>query len=143
MFRVILAAWLVGCAPSGSELRAPVDDAIATKLGARERIDVSALLAKPLDEAAAVRVALAESPRLAAALDELGIAGGELASALGVGPLTIDGMFRFGTGGSHEFEVDAIQGVLGLVTAPRRRAAAHADLAAARARATAFAIGLE
>jgi outer membrane protein TolC len=142
VIRHLLILALGACMPSASELRAPVDDAIATKLGARERIDVSALLAKPLDEAAAVRVALAESPRLAAALDELGIAGGELASALGVGPLSIDGMFRFGTGGSHEFEVDAIQGVLGLVTAPRRRAAAHADLAAARARASAFAIGL-
>ena len=123
------------------ELRAPVDDVIAKELGVRDRVDVAALLAKPLDEAAAVRVALAESPRLAAALDDLGIAGGELASALGIGPLELDGMFRFGTG-THEFEVDAIQGVLGLVTAPRRRAAAHADLAAARATAAAAAIAL-
>jgi cobalt-zinc-cadmium efflux system outer membrane protein len=142
---VIRTLWIVAlaaCVPSRDELRGPVDETIATRLGVHDRIDVSALLAKPLDEAAAVRVALAESPRLAAALDELGIAGGELASALGVGPLELDGMFRFGTGGSHEFEVDAIQGVLGLVTAPRRRAAARADLAAARARAAATAIAL-
>ena len=142
MIRISLIAALAACAPSAAELRAPVDDAIAQQLGVRERPDVDALLAKPLDADAAVKVALVTSPRLAAALDDLGIAGGELASALGVGPLEIDGMFRFGTGGAREFEVDAIQGVLGLVTAPRRRAAAHADLAAARARASGTAIAL-
>ncbi len=142
MIRFFSIVALAACAPSNAELRAPVDDAIAKQLGVRDRVDVAALLEKPLDEAAAVRVALAESPRLAAALDDLGIAGGELASALGIGPLEVDGMFRFGTGGAHEFEVDAIQGVLGLVTAPRRRAAAHADLAAARATAAAAAIAL-
>ena len=142
MIRLSLIAALAACAPSAAELRAPVDDAIAQQLGLRAQPDVDALLAKPLDADAAVKLALVTSPRLAAALDDLGIAGGELAAALGVGPLEVDGMFRFGTGGAHEFEVDAIQGVLGLVTAPRRRAAAHADLAAARARATATAIAL-
>jgi outer membrane protein TolC len=131
----------VACVPSQSELRAPVDDAIAHAIG-DAHVDVSALLAKPLDEAAAVRVALATNARLAAAFDELGIAGGELATALGVGPLEVDGMFRFGAGGAHEFELDAIQPVLALVTAPRKRAAARADLDAARARASELAIAL-
>jgi outer membrane protein TolC len=134
-------ALVAACVPSQSELRAPVDDAIAHDFGSAH-VDVAALLAKPLDEAGAVRIALATNARLAATLDELGIAGGELAAALGLGPLELDGMFRFGAGGSHEFEIDAIQPVLALVTAPRKRAAARADLEAARARASELAIAL-
>jgi outer membrane protein TolC len=139
--RVVVIAVVAACVPSRSELRAPVDDVIAQDFGSAH-VDLAALLAQPLDDAGAVRIALATNARLAAALDELGVAGGELAAALGVGPLEVDGMFRFGAGGSHEFEIDAIQPVLALVTAPRRRAAAHADLDAARARASELAIGL-
>ena len=86
-------------------------------------------------------IALANNARLAAALDDLGIAGGEFATALGLGPLTIDGQLRWSDKG-HEYEVDAVQNVIGLVTAPRRRAAAHADLAAPRARASSAALEL-
>jgi outer membrane protein TolC len=129
------------CVPATSELRAPVDREIMQRLGGEPARTVDDLLAKPLDASSAIRIAIANSPRLRAAFDELGIAGGELASALELGPLDIEAMYRRGDGGS-ELEIDAIQNVLGLVTAPRRRAAAHADLAQARAHATAAAMRL-
>jgi len=132
---------LAGCVPSPHELRDPVDATLAQRAGLDRKADIDALLAKPLDEKAAVKIALANNGRLAAALDDLGIAGGELATALGLGPLMIDGQLRWGAHG-HEYEVDAIQNVLTLVTAPRNRAAAHADLAAARATAVATALSL-
>jgi len=134
--RLALACLVASCVPSQHELRAPVYRVI----GDREKVDVSALLARPLDREAAVAVALANNRRLAAALDELGIAGGDLAAALGLGPAEVDVQLRFGKG--HEYEFDALQSVLGLVTMPSRRAAAHAELAAARATATATALRL-
>jgi outer membrane protein TolC len=136
MKRLAVVCLLASCVPSQHELRAPVYAVI----GDREKVNVSALLAAPIDEKAAVAIALAHSPRLAAAFDELGIAGGEVASALGLGPAEVDVLLRWGNG--HEYEIDALQSVIGLVTMPRRRAAAHADLAAARAEATATALKL-
>jgi outer membrane protein TolC len=136
MKRLCVVCLLASCVPSQHDLRAPVYAVI----GDREKVDVSKLLAAPLDEKSAVAIALAHSPRLSAALDELGIAGGELASALGLGPAEADIMLRWGTG--YEHEIDAVQSLIGLVTMPRRRAAAHADLAAARAEATATALKL-
>ena len=142
----VVTALATGCAPSAAELRDPVDADIARRLGgdphagAASQAAIDQLLARPLDADAATRIALANSARLAAAFDELGIAGGELAAAAGLGPLELDVKLRFGGGGEHELE--AIQPVLGLVEMPRRRAAAHADLAAARATAAAAAIRL-
>jgi outer membrane protein TolC len=136
-----LLVLLAACAPSMSELRAPVDDDVAHRLGTRGTANVDELLAKPLDADAAVRVALANNARLAAALDELGIAGGELATALAPGPMHVDVQFRHGAG-ANELEIDAIQPVLSLIMGARRRAAAHADVSAARATATATAVRL-
>jgi hypothetical protein len=83
------------CVPSRRELRAPVDADIEKRLAEDVEIGkpeaVAALLGKPLDRPTAVRIALANSPRLRAALAELGIAGGELATAVGLGPLEISG----------------------------------------------------
>ncbi|MGE5181000.1 MAG: TolC family protein [Acidobacteriota bacterium] len=141
MTRTILLALLASCVPSTSELRAPVDHDLVARLGAAPAPDVDALLAHPLDAEAAIRIALAQSPRLAAQLDALGIAGSELATALAPGAMHVDLQLRF-AGSSHEYEVDAIQPVLNLITGARRRAAARADLAAARARATATALRL-
>ncbi|HEY5920100.1 MAG TPA: TolC family protein [Kofleriaceae bacterium] len=142
-FIVVLVA---ACAPTRSELRAPVDRDLARRMGAPAELGatagVAALLAKPLDREAAIKIALANNARLRASLEELGVAGGELASALGLGPLHIDASIRFGKDGAYEFEVDTVQGLMGLITAPRRRAAARADLAAARANATATALRL-
>lgn len=130
---------LIGCVPPRSELRGPVDRALGPL--ARTQVDVDALLAKPLDAQAATRIAIANSPRLAAAYDQLGIAGGDIAAALGLGPVEIDVQARFG-GGGHEFEIDAIQNIIGLIAAPRRRAAARAELVAVQAQATAATIQL-
>ncbi len=139
---VACALWL-GCVPSARELRAPIDSDLERDLGAPRvpASEIDVLLAKPVDETAAVRIALAASPRLAAALDELGIAGSELAAATVLGPTAVDVQLRFGAH-DHEYELDAIQPVLGLIEMPRRRAAAHADIAAARATAEAAAVQL-
>jgi cobalt-zinc-cadmium efflux system outer membrane protein len=127
--------------PSQSELRAPVDRELAQRLGTAPTAAVGDLLGKPLDGDTAVKIALAQSPRLAAALDELGIAGSELATALAPGPIEVELLTRFGSG-AREYELNAIQPVLNLIAGGRRRAAAHADLAAARAEATATALRL-
>jgi outer membrane protein TolC len=143
------AALLASCVPSARELRAPVDHLVGERLGAsldpragpRAGPPIDALLARPLDASAAIRIALANSPRMQAAYDELDIAAGDVAAALGLGPLNVDAKLKLG--GSHdEVELDAIQDLLGLVLAPRRRAAARAELAAARATAAATALRL-
>lgn len=146
MLRRALPVLLVAasCVPSQSELRSPVDAEVKRRLAADidlvSAAQLDALLAKPLTRETAVRIALANSPRLRAALAELGVAGGELATAIGLGPLHVDGEVRFGH--DTELEFHAVQGVLGLVTAPRLRAAARAGLEAARATATATALRL-
>ena len=122
--------------PSQQDLRAPVDARVHAPA-----IDVSAALRKPIDAETAVAIALANSPRLAAALDELGVAGGDLATAVGLGPTQVDVQLRFGDK-NHELEVDALQNVLGLVAMPRRRAAARAELVAVQADAAATALRL-
>jgi outer membrane protein, heavy metal efflux system len=130
------------CVPSQAELRRPVDRELGRRLDAQLPVAdpraVSALLAKPLDQDAAIRIALANSPRITAALAELGIAGSELATAVGLGPLEISGHYRF----LGENELEVMQSFEGLITAPRARAAARAGLAAARATATATALRL-
>jgi outer membrane protein TolC len=134
----------LGCVPSYSELRAPVDRDLARRMGGPVELDaaIAPLLAKPIDRDAAVRIALANSARLRAELSELGVAGGELASALRLGPVNVDVSTRFGKAGAYEFEVEVIQNILGLLTAPRARTAARADLAAARAHFAAAALQL-
>jgi len=140
-----LGLTLASCVPSSRELRAPVDHLVGERLGApiatQTAPAIDALLAQPLDAAAAVRIALARSPRLQAAFDELDIAAGDVAAALGLGPVAIDAKLRF-VSGRTDYEVDAIQNVLGLVAAPGRRAAARAELAATRATAAAAALRL-
>jgi len=140
--RLAVLVGLVACAPSPRELRAPVDAELGRRLGDRVApVDVAALLAAPLDAATAVKIALANSPRLAAAYDELGIAGGDVAAALGLGALTVDLQARFG-GGGHQLELDAVQNLVGLIGGGRRRDAARAELAATRAHAVATALRL-
>jgi outer membrane protein TolC len=127
------------------ELRAPVDDDLARRLGPeldpRPARNIDAVLAQPLDRQAAIRIAIANNARLAATYDELGIAGAGLATALGLGPTEIDGSLRWGDGHT-EYEVAAVQNILGLITSARRRAAARGDVAAARATAAAATLRL-
>lgn len=145
---VILAATgLASCVASPRELRAPVDRLVSERLGVLAKeiateiaTEIDALLAQPLDASAAIRIALVNSPRMQTAYDDLDIAAGDVAAALGLGPLAIDAKVRFGD--TTEVELDAIQDLLGLVFAPRRRAAAQAELAAASATAAATALRL-
>ena len=147
MKRLLAACLLASCVPSQQELRAPVRSRIdaelrlptVQRLGGPE-FDVARALQQPINADMAVAIAIANSPRLAASMDALGIAGGDLASALGLGPLDVTGALRFGTG--HEYEVDAVQNLLGLVAMPRRRAAARAELRAVQADAIATALRL-
>ena len=129
---------------STQEVRAPVDRLVAERLGAPPAVgdsQIDALLGKPLDRAAAIRIALASNPGLRVAYDQLDVAAADVAAALGFGPVEVDAKIRFG-GAHDEYEVDAIQSLLGLITAPGRRAAARAELAAARATAAAAALRL-
>lgn len=139
----MFAAVLIGCVPPSHELRAPVDRVVAQRTGATalRPDELDRLLAAPLDRAAVVRVALANSPRLRAAFDELDIAAGDVAAALGLGPVSVDAKVVFGKA-HDEYELDAVQNVIGLVTLPSRRAAARAEQAAVRADAAATALRL-
>jgi outer membrane protein TolC len=143
--RFALAVALVGCAASPREVRAPVDRLVAERMAAPvaalDDAQLDALLARPVDQAAAVRIALARSARLRAAYDELDVAAGDVAAALGLGPLAIDAQLRFASG-HDELELDAVQSLIGLLEAPSRRAGANAELTAARAAAAAAALRL-
>lgn len=127
------------------ELREPVDADLARRLGPeldpRTPLRIDDVLARPLDRQAAIKIAIANNPRLAAAYDDLGIAGGGLATALALGPLDVDASVRFGD--DHvESEIDVVQNILGLVTSSRRRAAARGDVTAAKANAAAATLRL-
>jgi len=141
----LLTIALASCVASSQELRRPVDAMVAERLAlATPGVDAAALdalLATPIDTAAAIRIALATNPRLRVAFDQLDIAGADVAAALGIGPVTVDAQLRF-AGDHREYGVDAIQNLLGLISAPARHAAATAELAAARANATAAALRL-
>ena len=147
--RAWLFALMIGCVPSGGDLRSPVDADLARRLRSDARIGVdddaavaravADRLAKPLDKDAAVRIALANSARLRASLAGLGVAGAAL--ALGLGPTEIEATAKFG-GGGHEVEVDVTQDLLALISAPLRRSAGRHELAAATATATATALRL-
>ncbi len=145
-FACAAALLIAACAPTGSALRGPVDAEVARRLqltdapidaDVTDRID--ARLASPLDRDAAVRIALAASPRLRASLAQVGVASSSL--VLRLGALDIDAAVRF-YGGAAEYEVSATQDVLGLITAARVRGGGHAELAAARAAATGMALRL-
>ncbi len=148
-FTCAVIALVAGCAPSQSSLQRPVDADLARRLGhpadLRSTEDpkiasaIATRLRQPLDADGAVRIALANSARLHAALDELGVAGGGLALTLGATELEVAS--RHG-GGGRELEVSAVQDILTLLTSGRRRAAGHAEIAAARAAATATALRL-
>lgn len=149
---VVLAS---ACAPSRAALFGPVDREIERRLGLRATMTASAdgrvsgavatMLQKPLDRDAAVRIALANNRRLQAEYERLGVAGAAIAAATVLAPAEVDIEYKFekdGTTSGGEIELDVIQDVLGLLQLPQRRGAANAELAAARARATATTIEL-
>lgn len=143
----LLTATLGACVPSRSAVFGPVERDVAQRVGVTprwgdERIPaaITALLARPLDRDAAVRIALASNRRLQATYDELGIAAGDVASATVLAPTEVDLQYKGHDGG--ELEIEVIQDILDLLQLPQRRGAASAQLAAARARAVAATVML-
>ena len=142
------------CVPSRSALFGPVDREIQRRLGmdvswngrtdGRVSAAVAAMLQKPLDREAAIRIALATNRRLQAEYERLGIAAAAIAEATVLAPADVDVEYKFAKEGSDngEIELDVIQDVLGLLQLPQRRGVAAAELAAARAHATAATIEL-
>src|SRR5205807_1685473 len=74
---VVLVA-CAACVPASHELRAPVDADLRARLGTLD-VSIDDALAHPLTADVAVRIAIANNPHVAAALDEVGIAASELA----------------------------------------------------------------
>jgi len=145
---VVVAA----CVPGRGALFGPVDREAQRRLGVgvawsdaqdpRVPAAVRDLLSRPLDLDAAVRIGLANSRRLQARFDELGIAAADVADATVLAPAEVDFDVKLASGGGGEVEVNAVQDVLGLLQLPQRRGAANAALAAVRARAVAATVEL-
>ncbi|MCA9674143.1 MAG: TolC family protein, partial [Myxococcales bacterium] len=145
---VVVAA----CVPGRGALFGPVDREAQHRLGVgvawsdsqdpRVPAAVRDLLSRPLDLDAAVRIGLANSRRLQARFDELGIAAADVADATVLAPAEVDFDVKLASGGGGEVEVNAVQDVLGLLQLPQRRGAANAALAAVRARAVAATVEL-
>lgn len=147
----LAAMALTACVPSRSTLFDPVAGDVQRRVGVqvtwnedgRTDAAIDALLAKPIDAATAVRIALATNRRLQASYDELGIAGARIAEATVLPPLTVDIDHKFASGTSNgETELEAVQDVLDLIQIGQRRGAARAELDAARARAVAATVRL-
>lgn len=139
---------LGACVPSRTAVFGPVDREIEARLGVEarwgdERVPaaIAALLDKPLDREAAVRIAIANNRRLQAQYDGLGIAASEIAAATVLAPAEADLQARYDGDGVH-LEIEVTQDILDLIQIPQRRGVARADLAAARARAVAATIAL-
>jgi cobalt-zinc-cadmium efflux system outer membrane protein len=140
----LFAALLAGCVPSRSTVFGPVSRDVENRLGVgvvwneddRTTAAIDALLAKPLELDAAVRIALARNRHLQARFDELGIAASEVASATVLPPLEVDADYKWSLSGDRsEIEVTAVQDVLDLIQIGQRRSIANAELRGARARA--------
>lgn len=146
-----LLAFATACAPSRAAVFGPVDREIQRRLGvrtvwnaddSRASAAVTAMLQKPLDRDAAVRIALANNRSLQAQYERLGVAAAAVAGATVLDPLEVDVQYMLNGAGPGNIELDVVQDVLGLLQLPQRRGAANAELAAARARATAATIEL-
>jgi hypothetical protein len=153
MHFLVLVLVIASCVPSRQAVFGPVDRELERRLGmagtwhetADPRVPsaITALLDKPLDRDAMIRIALVTNRRLQAQYDGLGVAAGEVASATVLHPLEVDVEHKFAVGdGASETELDAIQDILGLLQLPQRRGIAKAGLAAARARAVAATLEL-
>jgi len=147
-----LSLSVAGCVtPSRTAVFGPVEREIDQRLGAsvgwgdaKLEQAVAELLERPLDQQAAVRIALAKNKRLQAEYDRLGIAASEVAAATVLAPTEVDLETQLGGEGDDEvrFGIDVTQDILDLLQMPQRRGVARAELAAARARAVATTIEL-
>jgi len=152
MQRVLIAATLLaGCVPSQSSLFGPVQRDVSNRLGIgvswtegdRTTAAVDALLGKPIDLEAALRISLARNRHLQAQFDELGIAASQVAEATVLPPLSVDADYKRAVSGEgSEIELTAVQDVLDLLQLGQRRGIAYAELRGARARAVAATVEL-
>jgi outer membrane protein TolC len=147
----IAAALLSGCVPSRSAVFGPVDRDVQRRIGlgvtwaegGRTSAAIDAMLARPFDLDAAVRIAFARNRRLQARLDELGIAASQVADATVLPPATVDADYtRALSGSGSEIELDVVQDVLDLLQIGQRRGIATAELRGAQARAIAATVEL-
>ncbi len=148
---LITAALLSGCVPSRSAVLAPVDRDVQRRVGlgvtwtedGPTSAAIDALVAKPLDLDAAIRIAFARNRRLQARFDELGIAASQLADATVLPPTTVDADYKRAiSGGGSEIELSVVQDVLDLLQLGQRRGIANAELRGAQARAVAATVEL-
>jgi outer membrane protein, heavy metal efflux system len=103
--------------------------------------EIDARLRDPLDEEAAVRIALARNPRIAAELEELGVAAADLAQAARPSnPVLALDALAFGSG--TELVLGVRQSFLDLLLLSARRRTARDELAAAEARIARYVTGV-
>lgn len=150
----VMAALTASCVPSRREVFSPVDREVVRRLGISavwhdavdgSRVDAAtaALLARPLGLDEVVRIAVANSERLQAQFEALGIASGVVADAALLPPTEVDVSYKLATaGGGAEVELGVVQDLLDLVQRGQRRDVASAELAAAQARAVAATVDL-
>jgi outer membrane protein TolC len=145
-FAVFLVLILVGCASPGPDGGfGEVGDAVASRTGAETkwvrsdedaklvRDRVSELLAKPMAAQDAVQLALINNPGLQASYAEIGIARGDLLSAILPNPHL--SYMRAGQGGALETETILSFNILALVTVPLAMQAQKQRFAQAKLRA--------
>jgi outer membrane protein, heavy metal efflux system len=148
-----VAVAFAGCVPSNATTFGPVSRDLDRRLGvaatwstesadARVPAAVAALLQKPLDRDAAVRIAVANNRHLQAEYERLGIAAAAVADATVLRPTEVDLDHKFASGGHGETELTAVQDVLDLLQIGQRRGAASAELLAAQRRAVAATVEL-
>lgn len=147
----VSAALLAGCVPARSAVFGPVDRDVQRRVGVgvtwsedgRTSVAIDALLAKPLDLDAVLRIAFARNRRLQARLDELGIAASQVADATVLPPTTVDADYKRALSGrGSEIELNVVQDVLDLLQIGQRRGIANAELRGAQARAVAATVEL-
>jgi cobalt-zinc-cadmium efflux system outer membrane protein len=91
-----------------------------------------ALLAAPLTADSAVKLALLNNADLQAMLEELGMARGDLISALRLPNPAAEGGLQFEDGGAPNIELTLSQDVSDIILLPMRNGAAQADFAAVK-----------
>ena len=140
-----LVATAAACTPSRGALFGPVRDSIVQRTGVEPdwradwrrspRADqrVRDLLAEPLTADSAVAIAILGNAELQAAYEELGIAGGALASAHTPPNPHAEAELRFPLDeGETQLEFSVVESVTGLLTLIPKHRAADAELRAAR-----------
>lgn len=96
------------------------------------RKEARAILAAPLTEQSAVRLALLQNRELQAAFEQLGIARGDLVRTLRLPNPSAEAGLRFEPEGSPGVELSLTQDLAELILLPMRSGAAHAEFAAVK-----------